>query len=82
MTCFVFVCFFVCLFVVVFFDGGGINIPRGGKWGARGRETGGEGEGSGGKEGGKRGLGTPSLPPVHPHSMEIVLSDTNLLPSL
>ena len=31
-----------------FFDGGGRNILRGGKWGARGREAGGEGEGSGG----------------------------------
>ena len=47
-----------------FFDGGGRNILRGGKWRMRGREAGGEGEGSGGKRGGKRGLGTPLSTPT------------------
>ena len=47
-----------------FFDGGGRNILRGGKWGTRGREAGGEREGSGDKGGGKRGLGTPLSTPT------------------
>ena len=48
-----------------FFDGGGRNILRGGKRGARGREAGIKWEGNGGKRGaGKRGLGTPCPPPL------------------
>ena len=46
-----------------FFDGGGRNILRGGKWGTKGREAGDEGEGSGGKGVGSGGW----APPVHPH---------------
>ena len=47
-----------------FFDGGGRNILRGGKRGARGREAGVKWEGSVGKGGGKRGLGTPLSTPI------------------
>ena len=48
-----------------FFDGGGRNILRGGKRGAREREAGVKWEGSGGKGGGgKRGLGTPLSTPT------------------
>ena len=60
MTFFFCVCFFVCFS----FDGGGRNIPGGGKWGVRGRKAGGEVEGSGGNGGGKRGFGTPCSPPL------------------
>ena len=48
-----------------YFDGGGRNILRGWKRGARAREAGVKWEGSGGKRGGgKRGLGTPLSTPT------------------
>ena len=55
--------FFFFVFCFVFFDGGGRNIPRGGKWGF-GEGSGGEGEGSGGNGGGKRWLATPLSTPM------------------
>ena len=73
MTCF----FFVCLF----FDGGGRNIPRGGKWGVRGREAGGEREGSGGNGGGKRGLGTPLSTPTSMTLCDFVVASLQSFPS-